>query len=1363
MLLILYSTPDSYNISVVNVTIDNYSLLVYHMGTTYQDLGNRSKACYLCRTNNVVKRLRCLINLVAMCRLEGIFLHLALVILLPCTVKACTLSIYSNSLTGFTLQQFVNESDDDFDAVQWTISDPCDHSLASDLVIICAKNVTLQDIEDHMVINGSNGPFCESRNAAALEMNIVGCRSVKAKSMRNITMIIENCAFTNLLTAGSQTVLNFSSTNATINNCSFTSMNNDTIDSDPMIVATSTKLSLMKSKFIVQSGKMIYIEHGSEMNITNTTFCNSIVTQHGDHPALIKVLNSTIKLENSIIENNRGGLIVSAKNCKQVSIINCHFLNNDAWECTFCASQSNVSIQNTSISENIGKFSVIYLVKTNSIIAGDVTYLNNNGSFLVRSSDISFEGINTFENCKQIFDSFSQAENFRAKGTLTVLQSTVYLLGNTTFFDNHSDRSGGAMYVSETMMFIYGNLIVTRNRAEKDGGGAFFYRTHVFCSAACIFTNNTASFEGGAINAVDSLIMLRNGDVSNLGLLNVSNNIAYIGGGINLEINSKIYGLESSQFHYKIIFARNTANFKGGAIHVNDSTYSNVCASKSYMDYDVHAECFLQILHDDEDIGVQNSSITFTDNFANYSGSILHGGLLDRCTVSPMATIYNSTFHSVKHITPRHALAYFETVTGLNLTSNNFDGIASESLRICFCQENKTDCKQELPDKNIKRGEEFNISVTVVDQVNRSASEKTLISIYLEPESDHSTLGKGQQLQFVETECSHLAFNIFSSNEISEVTLVVYVDDNPCIDAGLSNRTVKIYFTDCTCPVGFQEDTNIHDRCTCVCHDAIKDYVEACNPENATFLKKKNSWIGYIDDHNNSGYLVYPNCPYDYCEPPLKVNISLNNTDWTDAQCAYNRTGLLCGRCKDGFQLSTATPRCLQCTSKGFIGTYIASFVWGGIGGMLMVLLFLMLNVTVVQGTVNGLIFYANIVIMSRSLFFPSLHPNFSTVFIYFINTRLGFDRCLPHKVDDYQKMWHFFLFPIYALSLVVAIILLSKYSSRCARIIGRRNPVATLATIILLMYTMFLQAVTDILAFAILKYPNGSREVVWLPDASVKYFKGKHIPLFLVAVFILILGLAYTFLLFAWQWLTRAPNKFPFRWIRNTKLHLFMEVYHAPYKPKYRYWTGLLLFIRILLNIIVMANKSGNPRTNLLAIIILVAFLFLLKAYLGDWIYKQRLLDCFETTYYFNLLLFSLVSFNSAGNLNSQIIAIHVSVGITFIMTMCTLLYHIHYTLYDIKSYKNMSKSIVQRIIRKKDDTTNIINTSTGEKAKVHYKPTNTEVWLSSSLGCSTEEETCKKLGVCTLNLNTRETVTESQISEHCTTDLREPLLEQL
>ena len=1181
--------------------------------------------------------------------------------------------------------------------------------------------------------------------------------------MRNVA--IENCTFQSINLLGCQTVLDFNNTSASIKNCCFnlTSICNDTKESHTMIGASNSNLSIEDSLFITQNGKLLDIEQKSEVNITNTIFRDSKVTDVGDHPALIQVFKSKIKLESCTIRDNKGGLIVRARQCAQVSIDDSRFLNNSAWECTLCASQSNISILNTNISESSGNFSIIYLVKTSTNITG-VNFTYNNGSFLVRSSEVTFNGANLFEYCRQ---NFSRAEKYWAQGTLTVIQSTVTFLGNTSFLENHSKNSGGGMYISESIMKMYGNLTIAKNQAEKNGGGALFYSSTVFCSGEWIFANNTAAFAGGGISIVDTTITLGYNDLwthcNSFGILNITGNVADVGAGINLEANSKIYGIESSHFHYNIIFASNNASYKGGAIHVNDSTYSSVCASKFFADYDVQTECFLQILHDDEDTGDQTSTISFTNNSANNGlGSILYGGLLDRCTVNPLATEYNKTFHSTEHSDPIHAVDYFRRVTGLNSTSDEIKGIASDSLRICICEGNKTDCEHNNKTViRVKRGEEFNITVSAVDQVNKSTSENTSISSYLEPECNPSTLGKGQQLQFIQGECSNLTFNVFSPKKTGNtITLVVYVDESPCIDAGLSNRSVRIIFDNYKCPNGFQEDMGESNKCECVCHDRIKDYV-MCNPEKQTFLKKTNAWINYI---NESGYLVYLYCPYDYCKPPSKSDsINLNLPNGADAQCAYNRSGLLCGRCRQGFQLSTATPRCLQC-SKSSIGMYVAGYILGGIGGIVMVLLFLMLNVTVVQGTLNGLIFYANIILMCRSSFFPSLHPNFSTVFIYFLNTRLGFDRCYPDSVDEAQKIWHNLFFPVYAFSLVVALILLSKYSSRCAQIIGKRNPVATLATIILFMYTSLLQSVIDILAFAILKYPDGSYKVVWRPDGSVDYFRGKHIPLFLVAVAILTIGLAYTCVLFAWQWLIRAPNKLVFRWIRNTKLGSFMDAYHAPYKPKYRYWTGLLLFVRIMLNLAVMANRSSNPRTNLFAIILFVVFLFLLKAYLGDRIYKQRLLDYFETTCYFNLLLFSLVSFNSVGNMQTQMVAIHVSVGITFVMTMCALLYHIHYTLFcGIKRYKEVNENTLWWMRGRKvhSDTSHVVNS--GERTKVHFKHTNTEVSLSSLVACSTEEDTCQKQGTCTLNLSTRNTVrTKSQISEQYTTDLREPLLEQ-
>ena len=125
------------------------------------------------------------------------------------------------------------------------------------------------------------------------------------------------------------------------------------------------------------------------------------------------------------------------------------------------------------------------------------------------------------------------------------------------------------------------------------------------------------------------------------------------------------------------------------------------------------------------------------------------------------------------------------------------------------------------------------------------------------------------------------------------------------------------------------------------------------------------------------------------------------------------------------------------------------------------------------------------------------------------------------------MKIWLQLVFPIYVIVLVILVIFVSEHSPRFTRFIGRGNPVATVATLILLSYAKLLQIMIDVLSFTIiLKYPDGSREVVWLPDVSVKYLRGKHIPLFLVAMLIVILGVIYTVLLTCWQWLLRGTKQ---------------------------------------------------------------------------------------------------------------------------------------------------------------------------------------------------------------------------------------------
>jgi hypothetical protein len=116
-----------------------------------------------------------------MCQLHRI---LALILLSFCAVKACSITIVcSNSLIGFTIQRYVNESNADFDSDSdlWTIaSTPCNNNSASKLTLTCVKNFTLQDAEKRKLINGSGEKFWQCGSVMSLKPNIFGCQRVRA-------------------------------------------------------------------------------------------------------------------------------------------------------------------------------------------------------------------------------------------------------------------------------------------------------------------------------------------------------------------------------------------------------------------------------------------------------------------------------------------------------------------------------------------------------------------------------------------------------------------------------------------------------------------------------------------------------------------------------------------------------------------------------------------------------------------------------------------------------------------------------------------------------------------------------------------------------------------------------------------------------------------------------------------------------------------------------------------------------------------------------------------------------------------------------------------------------------------------------
>ena len=644
----------------------------------------------------------------------------------------------------------------------------------------------------------------------------------------------------------------------------------------------------------------------------------------------------------------------------------------------------------------------------------------------------------------------------------------------------------------------------------------------------------------------------------------------------------------------------------GGAIYVENTSPFSVCTSATVL---LREECFFQLPGQNLSNGV-DVQLVFKNNSADDAGSVLYGGEVDNCILTHGLDSYSSgkVFDMIAH----------SNETDYNTMSN----ISSDPFQICPCENNLPDCSKSeynFP-RTVYPGETFQVSVAAVGQRYGTVASRVRSTINT-IQHPSTNLQGSQILQQANNTCTKLNYTVFSL--FPRVNIELSAKNRQCDDNLLI--TVGVYQT---CPPGFNFSESAR---SCVCQPRLASYIETsqcdfttctqCTIRNGvgqiTRDSSKQFWVGY--NNKSDGVILHPRCPFDYCVSQT-VMFPLNESD---IQCAYNRSGLLCGACKEGYSLVLGTSRCRKCTND----YYLALLIPFAVMGVALVFLLLVCKVTVATGTLSGLVFYANIVGVNRTIFLPLQSTNTLSVFIAWLNLDFGIETCFYSGMDAYSEAWLQFVFPIYIWVLVGLMVLVSHFSRRFAKLLGS-NPVSVLATLILLSYTKILRTLIAVSYIANLEYPTYNR-MVWLYDANLDYFSGKHLPLFLVAALVfLLLFLPYTLLLFFGQWLQAISHLRLFSWVNSVRLKAFMDTYHAPYKAKHRYWPGLLLVLRFVLLLVFALNTQQDPSVNLLAILIEVVNLFLWLSINGG-VYTNRYVNILEGSFALNLIILTAVTYS--------------------------------------------------------------------------------------------------------------------------------------
>ena len=253
---------------------------------------------------------------------------------------------------------------------------------------------------------------------------------------------------------------------------------------------------------------------------------------------------------------------------------------------------------------------------------------------------------------------------------------------------------------------------------------------------------------------------------------------------------------------------------------------------------------------------------------------------------------------------------------------------------------------------------------------------------------------------------------------------------------------------------------------------------------------------------------------------------------------------MLCGACLQNYSLTLSSLKGSKCNSNNFLSLLLV-FILAGVA---LIASLLLLNITVADGTINGLIFYVNIINTIKDTVFPldKLPFNPLTVFISWLNQDFGIPACSYTDLNYNWYTWLQFVFPFYLWFLVGLIILACKYSSRAMKLFGS-NPVAVLAPVVLMSYNKLLHTSQEILSYVTVYYSDGIQEKRWKIDPNLMYYQGKHIPLAMFGIFVVtVFIIPYIVLITFGYYLQRYSNKRGLRWLVKIKpiLDPFLQKY---------------------------------------------------------------------------------------------------------------------------------------------------------------------------------------------------------------------------
>ena len=859
----------------------------------------------------------------------------------------------------------------------------------------------------------------------------------------------------------------------------------------------------------------------------------------------------------------------------------------------------------------------------------------------------------TFKNQDGLINGIFNAK-VNKSGTVYIYVSSLnghvsFPISNVSFFKNSGEQFGTcvlAIIGFESNIFhpkaqiILESVIASNNELE--------YKESFFSDIG-LFT-----FEN-----IDNVII--NGSFNHPGLFNgnngsviyAQNSNIYLNGYVTFSFNEAMFGaafnMKDSYLHFNddlnMTLINNCAQVFGGSIHIVNS-YINVIP-----------RCALQIL--------TRHKITNINNTAGFGGNIVYGYPIYHC----LSTNRNNLIENV---------SYYSKFFDLN----DLLDISSIPNSLNYCGSNSLKGYNHYP------GETIELNFSALDYAHNSVYTSVEVSLMKDEKAEElimarSSLMNSERVQVLSeskrNSCSVIKITVYYLDKLG-----IWGEANSTLYVRLLShqfnimKNVKLNITHC--PPGFKLD---HNRGVCKCSSAIKRLFTSfgrsdgeCDINTLTISMPPNlfsPWIGIYSNSENIYAQVASICTLRYCmsnghfssiifDERSRTFLLKNssNLSKTKSFCRPHRKGVVCGECEEGYSVVFGSSDCMKCSNW-----WLLTIVFYAVAGPIVIFLMYSLRLTLTNGVINGIIFYVqttgmNILPLINYFSMDKLWTSrLIFLFLSSLNLNLGFPMCLYDGMNETWKSGLYLVFPIYLLSIVVVIILLSHNSTWLSNKTSRFS-VQVLITIVHISFSNLLIATVNVivpLKIYMDKEEKVIEQLIWIDNGNVQYGSPDHMLLVTITlVTVSVFFIPYLTVLIGGRYFIR--SSFGDKYLRAA-----FEAIHGPYKEKRKYWFTARLFLLItMFTVYSSISVIGVSTVCVVSVFLLIFFLFV-QLHLKP--FKSTFINVVDSTLLLNLIVFYHIGWyltvaNEASKVQTCYIIVVCLVAVVFIQFLSVIVYRV-------------------------------------------------------------------------------------------------------